>query len=159
MALFNIGKKKKPAPKPKQAKPATKLLWSKTFPQSGSFKGFRRIRLGRYYEDIDASLQELKKSRYNMKGRTIRLDNIASTDPYNKYKVIKVYVDDKLIGNVFESDAQQYSMLTDYEYDKAHVRVEDTALDVDFDTSGIVTTKVYLFLHYPKIEPIKVTIE
>lgn len=151
-------KKKKTAPQPKQSNPVPILVWSKAFTQSGTFKGYRKIRLSRYRSDeVDATINGLKKIKYDLKGRTIRLDLMESVDPYNRYKEIKVFVDGYLIGSVFNSDESSFSMLTDYDYDKVHLRVEDSAPDQFYE--NIVTAKAFLFVHYPAEAPIKVTVE
>ena len=151
-------KKKQTAPQPKRSAPSPRLVWSRSFTQSGTFKGYRRIRLSRYRsEEVDATIDGLKRIGYDIKGRTIRLDLYESVDPYNKYKEIRVYVDGYLIGSVFDSDGQQFSMLTDYEYDKVHLRVEDSSPDKSYE--HIVTAKAYLFVHYPAVAPVKITVE
>lgn len=151
-------KKKKDAPISKQARPMAKKLWSKEFTQSSTFKGYRRIKLSRFRSDeVDATINGLKRIKYDLKGRTIRLDLYESTERFNEYKEIRVYIDGYLIGSVFNSDETQFSMLTDYEYDKVHLRVEDSAPDQFYD--NIVTARAYLFVHYPAVAPVKITIE
>lgn len=147
MALFGFGKKKAPGPAP-QPKVETKLLWSKTFPQSGTFRGYRRIKLSTYNrEGVSDTLAYFKENGNNFKGRTIRLDHVMATDVYTDGPAyfINVYVDNMPIGSVFGTNEEKYPMLTEYEYDKAHIRVEDGS--------------VYLFVHYPGASPIKVTVE
>lgn len=157
MALFNFGKKKKPVPAPKEEKPAYRKLWTKEFTQSSTFRGYRKIKLSRYWADeVDQTINTLKKAKYDFKGRTIRLENVQSTNQYNKHKVVKVYIDDMLIGSVFSSDEQYYPMLTEYKYDKVHVRIEDSAPNDFFE--GVVTAKAYLFVHYPGEAPIKISV-
>lgn len=157
MALFNLGKKKTTTAL-KTEKSKYKQLWSKEFTQSSSFKGFRRIRLSRYWSDeIDKTIDTLKRAKYDLKGRTIRLDHVESTGPNYKHREVKVYIDNMLIGSVFESDEIHYPMLTQYEYDKAHIRIEDSVPDQFFE--NVVTAKAYLFVHYPDKAPIKIKVE
>lgn len=155
--LFGKKKKKKtapPAPKPKKIE----KLMSLTYTQSDSFRGFRKVRLSGYYRDeIQTSLNALKEQGYDLKGCKVRLDRIRSNEQYNEYEVIKVYVSGKLIGSVFNSDEQAFSMLTDYEIDKVHVRIEDSCPDEIFE--NVVTARAYLFVHYPADAPIKITVE
>ncbi len=158
MSLF--GKKKKPAPvpAPKQTQPKIKLIWSKEFPQAPSFRGFRRIKLSRYrYRAVDKTIDTLKRAKYDLKGRTIRLDLVESYEQYNEYKEVRVYIDDMLIGSVFESDNVHYPMLMEYEYDKACIRIEDSCPDEFIE--NVVTAKAYLFVHYAGEEPVKVTVK
>ena len=141
--LQNMADEIDPRPKPKQ-RTCVKLIWSKTFPQSGTFRGYRRIRLSRYYhEEIDATITALPD--FNFKGRTIRLDCVlfdpSRADGYR----IDVFIDNGLIGSVWQSDGEQYSMLTEYEYDKAYLLVENGT--------------VYLFVRYPGVAPLKVSTE
>lgn len=156
--MFFKKKKTAPAPAPKQAKPKIKLIWSKELIQAPSFRGFRRIKLSRYrYRAVDKTIDTLKRAKYDLKGRTIRLDLVESTEQYNEYKEIRVYIDDMLIGSVFESDNVHYPMLTEYEFDKAHIRIEDSCPDEFIE--NVVTAKAYLFVHYVGEEPVKITVK
>lgn len=152
--MLFLGKKKKKT-SAKSAKPKRETLWSLTYTQSSSFKGFRKIRLSRYYDEaVDKTIYKLKKQSYNMDNRKIRLECIQSNEQYNKYKVIQVYVDNMLIGSVFNSDKEIFSMLTDYEIDKVHVRIEDSCPDEFID--NVVTARAYLMVHYPADAPLKI---
>ena len=153
MALF-FGKKKKTAPAaPRQPKPTLKLIWSKEFAQSPSFRGFRRVKLSRYrHEAIDETIDTLKRAKYDLKGKTVRLDLLQSVEQFNEFREVRVYIDDMLIGSVFESDAKHFPMLTEYDYDKVHVRIEDSAPDEFFE--NVVTAKAFLFVHYPGNDPV-----
>ena len=147
-----FGKKKKavkPAPSPK---PQTKMLWSHTYPQSSTFRGYRRVKMSTYPKDeVFATIDELKRQKYRLKDRTIRLDHVES----DEYKVVNVYIDNMLIGSVFNNNEEAYSMLTDYDIDKAHIRIEDSAPDEFYEY--VVTAKAFLFVHYPNEAPIKIT--
>lgn len=146
---------KKPAPAQDEA---PKVIWTKTFTQLGTFRGYRRIRPSRYpHAVIDETVAVLEESEYNMKGREIRLDLIESKEKYNEYKVVKIFVDGMLIGSVFNSDEVQFPMLTEYEYDKVYLRIEDTWPGCT--DPRIVHTKVYLFVHYPGVAPLKVEVK
>lgn len=149
-----FGKKKK-APAPSKG---PEVLWQKKFTQSGSFKGYRRIRLSRYYhEEIDKSVSYFEKRNYDLTGRTIQLICTRFDKKRKDGSRIDVRVDGKLLGTVWASDEEQWPMLTQYDYDKAYVRIEDTWPGCTDPT--IVHTKVYLFVHYPADEPIKITVE
>ena len=150
-----FGKKKKKAPAPSKG---PEVLWQKKFTQSGSFKGYRRIRLSRYYhEEIDKSVSYFEKRDYDLTGRTIQLICTRFDKSRKDGRRIDVRVDGKLLGTVWQSDEEQWPMLTQYDYDKAYVRIEDTWPGCTDPT--IVHTKVYLFVHYPTDEPIKITVE
>lgn len=160
MSLFGKKKKTAPAPAPKQAKPKIKLIWSKEFIQAPSFRGFRRIKLSRYrHEAIDETIDTLKRAKYDLKGRTVRLDLIEGTETYSAkaYREVRVYIDDMLIGSVFESDHTHYPMLTEYDFDKVHIRIEDSCPDEFIE--NVVTAKAYLFVHYVGEEPVKITVK
>lgn len=142
MALFNFGKKKQePAPAPKVE---SEVLWSKTFTQSDSFRGYRRIRLSRYFhEEIDKNIVYFRDRDYDLKGRTIQLTCTRFDGTRKDGCRIDVRADAKLLGTVWQSDEQQWPMLTEYDFDKVHVRIEDA--------------KVHLFVHYPAEAPVKVS--
>lgn len=130
MALFR--RKQKTAP----AKNEPVVLWNKTFTQSGSFKGFRRIKLTTYGEDlVQDTLAYFAQSRYNFKGCTIKLESLSITGTFTDrlLRVVNVFVDGKRIGCVYDNGTSQYDLLANSEYDKVHLRVEDG--------------EVYLFVH------------
>lgn len=143
MALFN--RKKKPtAPKKQQKQP--EVLWSRSYPQSGSFRGYRRVRLSRYFhEQIDKTIAFYKKHGYDFKDRTIQLTctRFDATRPDGCR--IDVYADAKLLGSVWQSEDEQWKLLTEHEIDKVHVRIEDKAPDIQ--SEYIVTAKAFLFIH------------
>lgn len=141
MALFR--RKQKTAP----AKNEPVVLWNKTFTQSGSFRGFRRIRLSRYFhEEIDKNVSYFGKQNYDMKGRTIQLTCIRFDSNRKDGCRIDLRVDGMLLGSVWQND-EQWSMLTESDFDKVHVRIEDTMPGCT--DPRIVHTKVHLFIHYP----------
>ena len=124
MALFKFGKKKQPDP------PATEpeLLWTKTFEQSRSFKGCRRVQLSTFKKDgVAETIAHFKDLGNDFTGRTIRLDHVRVFDEaLGRLKgLVNVYVDDMPIGTVFDTNDYRYPILTDFEYDKAHIRIED----------------------------------
>lgn len=145
MALFNFGKKKsKAAPANKQA---PEILWSKSYTQSGTFKGYRRIKLSRYFHEvIDENLAFFEQQGYDMKGRTIQLTCLRFDKERSDGCSINVYVDDMLVGSVWQSDERSWQMLTENKIDKAHVRIEDTWPGCT--DPRIVHTNVFLFVHY-----------
>lgn len=128
--------------------PDVKLLWRKTFPQASTFRGFRKVRLSRYnHEKVDKAVEYFYKlGKDSMKGRTIRMDHVQSKDKHNRFKAVNVYVDDIYIGCVFNSDKERYSMVTEYEYDKVYVLIEETPYGPNMD----------FFVHYPAAAPIKI---
>ena len=130
MALFR--RKQKTAP----ANNEPVVLWNKTFTQSGSFRGFRRIKLTTYGEDlVQDTLAYFAQSGYNFKGCTIKLESLSITGTFTDrlLRVVNVFVDGKRIGCVYDNGTSQYDLLANSEYDKVHLRVEDG--------------EVYLFVH------------
>lgn len=156
MSLFNFGKKKTaPASAPD---PVPEVLWSKEFKQSGTFKGYRRIKLSRYFhEEIDKNVTYFEQYNYDMKGRTIQLTCTRFDKKRQDGSRIDVRVDGKLLGTVWQNDEQQWPMLTEYDFDKVHVRIEDTWPGCT--DPSIVHTSVHLFVHYPADAPIKVDVK
>ena len=156
MSLLFGKKKKKKAPAPSKG---PEVLWQKEFTQSGTYKGYRRIRLSRYYhEEIDKSMAYFAKRDYDMTGRTVQLICTRFDKSRKDGRRIDVRVDGKLLGTVWQSDEEQWPMLAQYDFDKVYVRVDDTWPDCPPD-SPIVHTKAYLFVHYPDEAPIKITVE
>lgn len=148
MALFNFGKKKSaPASKP-EPKSVPEILWTKSFTQSGTFKGYRRINLSRYFhEEVDKSIGYFEKQGYNLKGSTVQLTCIRFDKGRDDGCRVDIYVNEKLLGTIWQSDQQAWSMLTENEIDKVHVRIEDTMPGCT--DPNIVHTRVYLFIHSP----------
>lgn len=154
-------KKKKPAaPKPKQTQPKVKVIWSKEFVQSPSFRGFRKIVLNRYrHEAVDETINKMKRAKYDISNSTIRLDLVEAQESYSTktYQEVRIYIDGMFIGSVFKSDNVQFPMLTEYEFDKVHIRIEDSSPDEIIE--NVVTARAFLFVHYIGTEPVKVTIK
>ena len=127
--------------------PDVKLLWRKTFPQASTFRGFRKVYLSRYnHEKVDKAVEYFYKLGENsIDGRTIRLDHVQSKDKHNRFKAVNIYVDDIYIGCVFNSDKERYPMLTEYEYDKVYVLIEETPYGPHRE----------FFVHYPGVAPLK----
>ena len=120
----------------------SELIWRKTFRQSNTFRGYRRVRLTIYCESgVDETMKALAASGYNLSGSLIQIDHIHVYNQYNSYKFVDVYIDGMRIGCVYSSNSEYYPMLTEYDFDKVFVLVES-----DY---------VYLFVHYPGISPIK----
>ena len=156
MALLFGKKKKKKAPIQNKG---PEVLWQKRFTQSGTYKGYRKIKLSRYYhEEIDKSMAYFAKRDYDMAGRTVQLICTRFDKMRKDGSRIDVRVDGKLLGTVWQSNDEQWSMLTEYAFDKVYVRVDDTWPDCPPD-SPIVHTAAYLFVHYPDEAPIKITVE
>jgi len=155
--LFGKKKKKSKSTKAAEPKPTRKLLWSKTYTQSSSFKGYRKIMLSRYYSDsVDATISKLKKKKYDLAGSKIKLENIKSLDKYNNYQVVNVYINGMLIGSVFNSDKQGYEKLTKNKIDKVHLLIEDSA--PDFESPYVVTAKAYLLVHFADDDPLTIDV-
>lgn len=116
----------KPAPAPKQT-----VLWNKTFRQSDSFKGYKRIKLTTYKEfGVDATLAHFAKKDYNFKNSTIQLQNVRVTGA-NDFKAVNVYADAMRIGCTYDTYSSYEDLMKDI--DAVHLKVDGD---------------VYLFVHY-----------
>lgn len=127
-----------------KASKKSKVIWKKEFPQSGTFRGYRRIKLTTYKEElVSETLAHFRRKGNDFKGSTITLENIAVKDVFvdRLMKVVNVYADGFRIGCVYDGSDDRYSMLTEYEYDKVHLKVEND--------------DVFLFVHYPVTAPLK----
>lgn len=142
MALFK--RKQKPAQRPVTI---TSKLFLKEFTQSGTFKGYRRAKLTTYNVDhVQETLAYFAQKGYDFKGCKITLEGLAIEGIFadGLMRVVNVFVDDMLIGCVYDNPgSDRYSMLTEYEYDKVYLLVENS--------------EVYLFVHYPGVAPLKVS--
>lgn len=136
------------------AKPQRSVLFRKEFAQAGSFRGFRRLQLR--HIDVDGcedTLSAFRPAGFNFKGCTIIVEGIEETSNGSTYRMVDVYVDGSRIGQVKSTMANELSMLFDYEYDKVHLKVDES-----YHADGTVMgTNIYLFVHYPGEEPIKVS--
>lgn len=143
MGLFRLmNRKAKNAPPQQVFSRRSELLWRKSFRQSGSFKGYRRVRLTIYKEDgVDETLRRFASSGCDFTGCSIRLDHVHVYGRSSDYKYVDVYVDDMRIGCIYSSNAKFYPLLTEYDYDKAFIKVEDDS--------------VYLFIRYTETPPDK----
>ena len=124
MALF----KKKPRTTNKSVQTVTEL-WSKSFPQSGSFKGFRRINLTTYKEDgVADNLAYFEKNGIS-KGQTVQLQCVAG----DGWQAVNVYVDARRIGCLYSTHSQ-WNMISASNYDKVYAKVdnEGTSLFLHF---------------------------
>lgn len=130
-----------------------------SFPQSGTFKGYKRYRLTTYQEPgvaegITFFYNTTLKRHYEVKrGTPIRLliKEISGVyaDPYN---VMEVYADGHKVG-VLYGDHSQYPILFSEPFDKIYVLIEETVgQGPAFD--GV---EVYLFAHYPGGAPVSVS--
>lgn len=124
------------------------ILFRKSFTQSESFKGFRRVKLTTHKEkDVPEALAYFAKSDFDFRQRTITVECKSVPDAYTTgpMKVVNVYVDGKRIGCVYGSVESRYSMLAEYDYDQAHIKVDDG--------------DVYLYVHYTDGGPLKAATE
>ncbi len=129
MALFGFGKKKQPDPAPKQEH-ETIVLWTKEFIQANSFRGFKRIRLTTYGEKgVADTLDYFEKQGNKFKDRVIRPEHIRVKGVFEDgdLLVVNVYVDNMRIGCVY-APKDYYKMLTENEYNKAHIRIDGDAV-------------------------------
>ena len=119
-----------------------------------SVRGFRRLQLR--HIDVDGCEDTLSAFRpvgFNFKGCTIIVEGIEVISNGSTYRMVDVYVDGSRIGQVKSTMANELSMLFDYEYDKVHLKVDES-----YHADGTVMgTNIYLFVHYPGEEPIKVS--
>lgn len=139
MRLFGIvGQSAKHASQQLQER-RSELIWRKSFRQSASFRGYRRVRLTIYEESgVDETLRRFAASGYDFTGCSIRLDHVRVYGRHTEYKCVDVYVDSMRIGCIYSSNTKFYPMLTEYDYDKVFLRVEDGS--------------VYLFIRYSESE-------
>ena len=94
------------------------------------------------------TLKVLSRSGLDMRGRIIRFDHEHVNGNHGHYNVVNVYVDEMRIGCIYE-DTDSYSMLTEYDFDKAYILLTETELN------GIV---VNLYVHYPQAAPLKIEV-
>ena len=118
------------------------------------FRG--RIKLSASHVDnYDQTLSYFRERDFDFKGSEILLECIKIESGSDVFYRINVYVDGRMIGRVSEASDESISMLTDYEYDKAHVKVEEF-----YHKDGTVMgSNVYLFVHYPGVAPVKISVE
>lgn len=117
MSLFK--RKPKPTPKPEAD---VKVFWSKTFAQSSGFKGYRQVPFSAYDPQLQDQTLTALAPKYEVS--TIRLDHVEVKSHGNKFKAVDIYVNDMWLGCVYESREEAYAMLTKYNYDKAHVKLD-----------------------------------
>lgn len=131
-------------------KPVFETVWTKEFVHTSNFRGFRRLSL--VHNAIDECINTLALYRdggFSFKGCPILLECVRKTYAGNSSDTINVYVDGHLIGRLPEYKEKEQSMLTDYEYDKLHLRVEES-----YHADGsVMGQNVYLMVHYVNEEP------
>ena len=156
MSLFRRKKKQSEAVAYNVVRNRETVLFRKQFVQSSSFRGFRRIKLSASHVDnYDQTLSYFRERDFDFKGSEILLECIKIESGSDVFYRINVYVDGRMIGRVSEASDESISMLTDYEYDKAHVKVEEF-----YHKDGTVMgSNVYLFVHYPGVAPVKISVE
>lgn len=133
MGIFS---KKTAAPKRFSSDVRIEIIDSLQFPQSGTFRGYKRFRLTTYQEPgVEEGLRALSSAgSYDLKGRTISIIRKrvsgASTSPF---EVAEIFVDNNKVGCIYDHN-DACGGLFSAPFDKVHVRIED-------DT-------VYLFSHF-----------
>ena len=162
MALFK--RKSKPAKEPISQitqRTAPELIWTKSFKQSSSFRGFCRVKLRTHGEaNVDDTLAFFRGSKFDFKNSTIQLDhyllpntrvsgNVTSIIDEDNY-IVNVFVDGKRIGVVHsDKSPDNYEKLTRYEFDSVSLKVDEK-----YHADGTVMGQnVYLFVHYIGEEP------
>lgn len=104
------------------------VIWTKSFPQAGSFRGFKRIKLTTYKEDgVAENLTYFEKNGIS-KGQTIELQCVDGGD----WKAVNVYIDARRVGCLYDTHTQ-WNMISAPNCDKAYVSIQDG--------------EAYLFLH------------
>lgn len=156
MSLFRRKKRQPEAVAYNFVKNRETVLFRREFIQSSSFRGFRRIKLSASHVDgYEQTLSYFRKKDFYFKGSKILLECIKIESGSDVYFRINVYVDGRMIGRVSEASDESISMLTEYEYDKAHIKVEE----LHRQDGSVMGSNVYLFVHYPDVAPVKINVE
>ena len=122
----------------RKAKADPEPVFEQSFTQSKSFRGHRRFYVSYYgYKEAEKGLAQLRRSGSDLRDAKIQLRKILFDDTW----AIQVYVNDFLVGSVFETSCNegQLEILNDLSnglVNSAHVRIED----------DIEREQVYLFL-------------
>ena len=132
--------------------PTTEVLWTKDFIQALNFKGFRRIKLKHNgNKDCLKTLDKYRPDKFSFKDLPIRLECVKKISNGQESVSISVYVDDNILGIVEDYMDKAMAMLTDYEYDKVYLMVDEK-----YHTDGsVMGQNVYLLVHYIGDEPEK----
>ena len=130
-----------------------KVLWAKQFPQASSFRGFRQIKMtSGYPEMVEATLSKYRPD-YNFKGCIITLQYVETKyRGQEPFREIYAYVSGNYIGRIAHHFDEGIDWLTNYNYDKAYIKVEE----YNYADGKIMGQNVYLFLHFVGQQPIKV---
>ena len=143
MAKLDLRKLAKKAVKDAaKSKPAAKqagstVIWTKTYNQAKSFKGFKRIRLTTYKErDVDATLSYFAGRNYDFTNSAIQFQyvRVMNGSVIGGFSVVNVYADAKRIGCIYDTNYDNFDLLTKENIDSAYLRVDNG--------------DVYLFVHY-----------
>lgn len=154
MSLFGFGKKKAPAPAPKQIPldykvPKKDIKSVQTFTQSNGFKGFRRVRVSMGTSDaVEHNIDYFRENGYDFANRAVQIMAIVSDMDPGVY--LKVVVDGRYLGNIYrsKSNAEAFDAVTDKKVDKVHIKIEDTFIDGKYYGS-----EEFIMLHWPDMKP------
>ena len=143
----------------KPARPVgnSRIVEVREYPQSGTFRGYRRYRLTTYQEPgVEEGIQSLRsgdpKKPFNTRSAVVRLVLKEVSGVYaSPFNVLEVYVNQHKVGVLYDGNSQ-YATLFSEPFDKVYVLIEETVGRGKF-FDGI---EVYLFAHYPGGGPVKV---
>ena len=126
------------------------VLFKREFAQASSFRGFRRIKLSTArVNNFDQTLAFFRDNGFDFKGCTVVLECIKEIVADQTYLTVNVYVNGHLIGFIGPAATNSILMLTEYEYDKVYVKVDEFKRP----DGSIMGDNVYLFVHYPGEAP------
>lgn len=161
MSLFGFGKKKEPAPAPKQIPldyktPKKDIKSVHTFTQSKGFKGFRRVRVSMGTSDVVwNNIEYFRDNGFDLTNSAVQVLVIRSDmEPGVQLKVL---VDGRFLGNIYryEKNAEAFDAVIDKNVDKVYVKIEDTVIDGKY-----YGTETFLMVHWPNMGPkVYVTVE
>ena len=120
-------------------------VWTKEFPNTKNFRGFKRIKLKHKDVDgVDDTLSFYRSRAFDFKDTNIKISCIRTVQDGEEDKLsFDVYVDDKKIGEVPDYNFDGIGLLANTDIDKVCLRVEE-AYHADGTVMG---QNVYLFVH------------
>lgn len=108
------------------------VLYSRDYPHSKGFRGFKRIDLSTYHnapaiKGIHALMRSNPKSDpFNVDHRTIRLKVVQDNRTFTTPKLyLDIFVDGNMIGTLYSDYGNFVDTIMSNMVDKVHVRIED----------------------------------